>query len=89
VNPIVAPAFQGLGALIPQEGTRLDVAHYPNPFISQTVGAGGFIDNQESVLELVDGGEDGQNIPLQPLLVKDRQVDVILAIDAVRLFSCN
>jgi hypothetical protein len=34
---------------------------------------------------MVDGSEDGQNIPLQPLLVKAREVDVIIAIDAVSL----
>ncbi|KAG1861740.1 hypothetical protein DFJ58DRAFT_725585 [Suillus subalutaceus] len=31
---------------------------------------------------MVDGGEDGEVIPLQPLLVKARGVDVIFAIDA-------
>jgi lysophospholipase len=34
----------------------------------------------------VDGGEDGEVIPLQPLLVKARGVDVIFAIDAVSGF---
>lgn len=33
-------------------------------------------------LELVDGGEDSQNIPLWPLLQPERQVDVILAVDS-------
>jgi lysophospholipase len=32
---------------------------------------------------MVDGGEDGEVIPLQPLLVKARGIDVIFAIDAV------
>lgn len=35
-----------------------------------------------AALELVDGGEDGQNIPLWPLLQPERQVDVILAVDS-------
>lgn len=35
-------------------------------------------------LNLVDGGEDGETTPLQPLLVKARGLDVIVAIDAVR-----
>jgi lysophospholipase len=34
----------------------------------------------------VDGGEDGEVISLQPLLVKARGVDVIFAIDAVSGF---
>ncbi|CCH41293.1 putative meiotic phospholipase [Wickerhamomyces ciferrii] len=33
-------------------------------------------------LYMVDGGEDGQNIPLQPLLQKNRNVDLIFAIDS-------
>ncbi|EGW30428.1 phospholipase B1 [Spathaspora passalidarum NRRL Y-27907] len=55
-----------------------DVADYkPNPFYKST--------NQDttiskaSVLNLVDGGEDGQNIPILPLL--NRNVDVIFAHD--------
>lgn len=33
-------------------------------------------------LQLVDGGEDNQNIPLWPLIQPQRQVDVILAVDS-------
>lgn len=33
-------------------------------------------------LYMVDGGEDGQNIPIQPLLQKSRQVDLIFALDS-------
>lgn len=36
------------------------------------------------MLILVDGGEDGETIPIQPLLVKARGVDVIVVVDAVR-----
>lgn len=36
----------------------------------------------DTVLELVDGGEDGEVMPIQPLLVGARGVDVILALDA-------
>jgi lysophospholipase len=42
-----------------------------------------FIDSSQTVLNLLDGGEDGQILPLQPLLVKAREVDVIISIDAV------
>jgi len=34
---------------------------------------------------MIDGGENGEVIPFQPLLVKARGLDVILAIDAVCL----
>jgi hypothetical protein len=41
-----------------------------------------FIDRTEDNLLLVDGGEDAEEVPFQPLLVKARGVDVIVAIDA-------
>ena len=43
-----------------------------------------FIDASETELTLIDGGLDGQVIPLQPLYVKSRNLDVVIAIDAVR-----
>ncbi|CAI5756204.1 unnamed protein product [Candida verbasci] len=58
-----------------------DVAVYePNPFYDSQVG---YSENtiQNKSLNLVDGGEDGQNIPLYPLLQQDRSVDVIFAYD--------
>jgi lysophospholipase len=45
-----------------------------------------FIASNEQFLELVDGGEDGEVMPIQPLLVKAREVDVVLLLDAV---SCR
>ncbi|KAL9115330.1 MAG: hypothetical protein Q9227_000651 [Pyrenula ochraceoflavens] len=57
-----------------------DIADYsPNPFF-------GFGPNNPSgsstTLNLVDGGEDLQNIPLHPLIQPIRNVDVIFAIDS-------
>lgn len=56
-----------------------DIANWPNPFYQynpkNNSNAG------STILTLVDGGEDLQNIPFHPLLVSDRQVDVIFAID--------
>lgn len=51
----------------------------PNPFY-------GFNDDisymyNETILNLVDGGEDYQNIPLVPLIQPSRGVDVIFAVD--------
>ena len=64
------------------------MALYPNPFFG--VANGTYIDSGNTFLQLVDGGEDGQVIPIQPLLVKARNVDVLVAIDGVcRLLLYN
>lgn len=58
-----------------------DIADWtPNPFYhfnNQTN-----LNAQNKRLTLVDGGEDGQNIPLSPLIQPYRHVDVIFAIDS-------
>jgi len=70
--------------LLPEPKVEYDVASWPNPFYG--VAPATFIDSAQTNLNLVDGGEDGEVIPLQPLLVKARGVDVIFAIDAVSGF---
>ena len=70
---------------MPEHNVELDVALYPNPFFG--VNNGSYIDSNQNFLELVDGGEDGEVVPFQPLLVKARGVDTIIAIDAVRSHS--
>lgn len=59
---------------------HLDEAIYsPNPFYNSQYGT---LDNlKKQNLTLVDGGTDGQNIPLVPLLQKDRNLDVIFTFD--------
>ena len=74
-----------------------DVANYPNvcfypsstwisphfvfqPF--QGINPGIFQDSDSKWIELVDGSTNKENIPIGPLLVKARNVDVIVAIDA-------
>ena len=86
-NSIVGPMVQLMNASIPQPGVELDVVQYPNPFFG--IAEGTFIDSSQTVLRMVDGGEDGEVIPIQPLLVKAREVDVIIAIDAVRVKLCG
>ncbi|KAH8899404.1 lysophospholipase [Thozetella sp. PMI_491] len=58
-----------------------DIARYmPNPFLgynNATNPSAG-----DSQLSLVDGGEDLQNIPLNPLIQPIRKVDVIFAVDS-------
>ncbi|KAJ7068547.1 lysophospholipase [Mycena amicta] len=60
---------------------RLDTSNYPNPF--HGVAPSTFADSHETILSMCDGGLDGQVTPYQPMLVKDRKVDVIIGIDAV------
>ncbi|VUG19152.1 PLB1 [Brettanomyces bruxellensis] len=58
-----------------------DIAEWrPNPFYDSPWGDSDNLKNNKS-LYLVDGGEDGQNIPLYPLIQPERKVDVIFAYD--------
>jgi lysophospholipase len=60
--------------------TQEDIAIYPNPFrgINGSSNTASGFQN----ITLVDGGEDLQNIPLWPLLQKERNVDFIFAVDS-------
>ncbi|KAJ7929785.1 hypothetical protein B0H13DRAFT_1859269 [Mycena leptocephala] len=65
--------------IIPQSNNvRLDGAIVPNAFH----GRAGFSEAHEKLLTLADGGLDGANIPLQPLLVKARGIQAIITHDA-------
>ncbi|KAJ5173020.1 hypothetical protein N7492_005613 [Penicillium capsulatum] len=58
-----------------------DIAVYgPNPFYNYNKDSSPYA--SQTALDLVDGGEDLQNIPLHPLIQPERQVDVIFAVDA-------
>lgn len=58
-----------------------DVAVYdPNPFYDTSVGTSSNLAGNETLV-LVDGGEDGQNVPLWPLIQPARDVDVVFAFD--------
>ena len=86
VRPLIVwqcqkPIITALEAVFPQPGIRLDAAELPNPFFG--VSNATFPDSNQELLALVDGGEDGETTPFQPLLVKARGVDTIIAIDAV------
>ncbi|KAJ6440134.1 lysophospholipase precursor [Purpureocillium lavendulum] len=56
-----------------------DIASWPNPFRGFNGDAN--INADAELLTLVDGGEALENIPLHPLLLGDRSVDVIFAVD--------
>lgn len=57
-----------------------DIADYPNPFFHFNNATNRIAYDDQ--LTLVDGGEDGQNIPLHPLIQPERNVDVIFAVDS-------
>lgn len=58
-----------------------DIAAYePNPFYKSNYGNSSRITSNET-LYLVDGGEDGQNVPLYPLIQTSRKLDIIFAFD--------
>ncbi|KAJ6538742.1 lysophospholipase catalytic domain-containing protein [Mycena sp. CBHHK59/15] len=78
-NTLLGAIVPILNQTFPQTGIPLDSAVYPNPF--KGVAPDMFLDDNEEYLSLVDGGNDAENIPFMPLLVKARGVDVILAID--------
>lgn len=77
------PEITVFNSLLPEPGVELDVASWPNPFYG--IAPETFISFDQMDLSLVDGGENGEEIPLQPLLVKARGVDTILAIDVVSI----
>ena len=56
-----------------------DIAEWVNPFYNFEPVRSNISSAQR--LALVDGGEDGQNIPFHPLIQKNRHVDVIFAVD--------
>ena len=76
----ILTALEALG----QTGIRLDSAAIPNAFFGLSPDT--FPDSNQTLLTLVDGGEDGETDPLQPLLVQTRGVDTIIVIDAVCSF---
>ncbi|TDL15105.1 FabD/lysophospholipase-like protein [Rickenella mellea] len=81
-NSTVGPLFAALNQTFPQplSTVELDAAYYPNPFFG--LKSDTFLDSDESFIRMANGGVNGEVVPLQPLLVKARGVDVILAIDA-------
>ncbi|GIJ84639.1 lysophospholipase 1 [Aspergillus pseudoviridinutans] len=70
-----------LGALSSTNSTVNGPAAYdPSPFYQYNKDSSPFA--QGTRLTVVDGGEDGQNIPLNPLIQRKRNVDIIFAVDS-------
>ncbi|KAH8906498.1 lysophospholipase [Coniochaeta sp. PMI_546] len=73
--------LQSINATLASVGEEnRDIASWPNPFYKYNLDYS--LNANSTTLTLVDGGEDLQNIPLQPLTLLQRDVDVILAIDS-------
>ncbi|KDQ08025.1 hypothetical protein BOTBODRAFT_192001 [Botryobasidium botryosum FD-172 SS1] len=79
-SPTTATVFKTMLRLLSSMSKGvLDVANYPNPF--RGIKPGQFQDSGAGELQLIDGGMDDEVIPLSPLMVKARAVDVIVAVD--------
>ncbi|KAF7180787.1 hypothetical protein CNMCM7691_010078 [Aspergillus felis] len=76
---VVKNAFSRILTALGQDGD--DIAVYaPNPFYGYRNSTASYSKSRE--LDVVDGGEDHQNIPLHPLIQPTRHVDVIFAVDS-------
>lgn len=79
VSTVLRPIFEQI--ISDLTDAKEDVAVYkPNPFYDTTYAQIDTIVNNNT-LSLVDGGENGQNVPFYPLIQPDRGVDVIFAFD--------
>lgn len=79
LNKALTNAITGVLTSVSNENNDISL-YAPNPFYHYNNRTN---DNANSTtLFLVDGGEDLQNIPLQPLLQPNRRVDVIFALDS-------
>ncbi|KAF8513955.1 lysophospholipase catalytic domain-containing protein [Gautieria morchelliformis] len=76
----IGPLVSLVEASFPGESVRYDAGAVPNPF--KGVNPATYTNANEDFLALVDGGSDGEVVPLQPLLVRARGIDTIIAIDA-------
>lgn len=75
LTDVIADILVALGA------ESNDIADYtPNPFFGFNNGTN--LNAQQERLTLVDGGEDLQNIPFNPVIQPNRNVDVIFAVDS-------
>lgn len=67
--------------LSPFSRNNVDIATYlPNPFYNVEYASSELIVSDKT-LDLVDGGEDAQNVPLYPFIQSSREVDIIFAFD--------
>jgi len=78
----IGPIFEIVNQTFTQSSlVEQDSAVYPNPFFG--VNASVYEDSAQHFIALVDAGNNGEAVPNQPLLVKARKVEVIIAVDGV------
>ncbi|ORY72587.1 lysophospholipase catalytic domain-domain-containing protein [Leucosporidium creatinivorum] len=63
-----------------QPNQQLDISAIPSPF--EGVHRNTYEDSDQTQLRLMDGGMNGEVVPIYPLAVKKRGVDVLIAADA-------
>ncbi|KAF3143468.1 Lysophospholipase 1 [Orbilia oligospora] len=83
VASAIPSIFRGLieGILNSLSQDENDIADWtPNPFYRWNPQTNPSAESKR--LTLVDGGEDLQNLPLQPLIQPEREVDVVFAVDS-------
>lgn len=81
-SKIVGAMMAPIRSLAKKWGEKEDdvAAWTPNPFYKWNEASN--LHANANDLTLVDGGEDGQNIPLYPFIQRQRAVDVVFAVDA-------
>jgi lysophospholipase len=77
-STIVLDALKGILSSVSED--EEDIADWQNPFFGYNNDT--YRGSRDETLTLVDGGEDGQNIPLHPLIQPNRNVDIIFAVDS-------
>ncbi|KAL2827336.1 lysophospholipase [Aspergillus cavernicola] len=77
-STIFAPFSKALTTINTTQNLR--AAYDPNPFYHYNQASSSFAQQKE--LSLVDAGEDDQNLPLWPLIQREREVDIIFASDS-------
>lgn len=82
-RPLISAINSTFGAYQPNQ--ELDVTSVANPFLNVNVAT--YQDTNETALSLFDGSLDVENDPILPLLVKKRNVDVIVLLDSVSAFT--
>lgn len=78
-DSIIKQALQDILGAISQE--QNDVSVLPNPFRGYRQNDPNVTVSRLQNITLVDGGEDNQNVPINTLLLPQREMDLILAVD--------
>lgn len=78
-DSIIKDALQAILGAVSEE--QNDVSVLPNPFRGYRQSDANVTVSKFQNITLVDGGEDNQNVPINTLLLPERGLDLILAVD--------